>query len=150
MTLTRTHLSLIGVGALLFVLVFAPVEISKALLSMASTAAVIGAIAGGIYFVHKSMKKQENSAKKLVAGLAASLARVEKAAQDLPHNDLADNNLRNARHHLNVALQYNADGEFSDAERSAESGRTSLGLVCNMLGLTDEFAQSLSTVTSAE
>lgn len=150
MNLTRTHLSLIGGGALLFVLVFAPVEISKALLSMVSTAAVFAAIGGGIYFINIAMKKQEKNAKKLVADLSASLARVETAVREKPENRMADEYLRTARHHLNSALQYNAEGEFSDAERAAESGRTALGLVCNLLGLTDEFAQSPSTVSTVE
>lgn len=141
MNLSRTHVALIGGGALIFVLVFAPVEISKALLSMVSTAAVLGGIAGGIYFINISMKKQEKNAKKLVADLSASLARVEKAVRELPNNELANQYLSTARAHLNDALRYNADGEFSDTERSAESGRTALGLVCNLLNINDEFAQ---------
>mgnify|MGYP003384725560 CR=1 FL=1 len=139
MNISRTHVAIFATFALLFVLVFAPVEISKNLLSMISTGAVIAAIAGGIYFVNQSMKKSEKSAKKIVNDLSNAVIRTEKAMRGTPSNALANDYFSNARRHLNDALAYLADGEFSDAERSAEAGKTALSVVLSTLGLTDEF-----------
>ncbi len=129
----------IAAVAVVFVLVLAPVQISAALLSMFSTAVVVGAIGAGIYYVNQGMKKAEKGAKKGVSDLSAAVARTDKAlrASDKANDQVINQDLSNARHHLNDALRLLADSEFADAERAADAGKSALYLVVSALGITD-------------
>lgn len=140
MNLSRVQIAGIAGLALVFVLVFAPVQISMALISMASTAAVFGAIGFGIWWIAQGMKRAEKSAKKAVQEVSAALARADRAlrSSDKANDQLVNEYFNTARHHLNDALRYMADSEYTDAERSAESARSALYLVLNALGINDE------------
>lgn len=140
MNLSRVQIAGIVALAVVFVLVLAPANVSMALLSMVSSAVVIGAIVVGIYYINQGMKRAEKNAKRSVNELSAAVARADKAlrSSDKANDPLTNEYFGTASRHLQSALNFLADSEYADAERSAESGKAALYLVLSALDIQDE------------